>query len=359
MRTPDLDRVFASLRSVRMAVLGDFCLDHYLIVDTDWKELSVETGLPVHGVVDQRYSPGGAGNVAANVSALGVGKVHCLGCLGDDPYGAWLWSCLASLGCDTSGLVLQPREFSTCAYVKPLHGNKEASRYDYGVANRISPQTTQRIVAHLERLLPDLHAVILNQQVTAGVWSEALIEAVNALIAGAPEKVWLVDSRHHPDRFRGAILKLNDSEAARLNGRDVGPGEPVTEAETRADLDRLFERFRAPVVITRGETGAIARDGSGRFAVPGVRSPEEIDTVGAGDTFTSALASCLGARLGLDTALTIANWAAAVTVRKLRGTGTASQAEIRALAADVGDINGSGLTANPSRARRSDAQDVG
>jgi rfaE bifunctional protein kinase chain/domain len=358
MTTPDLDRVFASLRSVRVAVLGDFCLDHYLIIDPDRKEVSAETGLPVHAVVDQRYSPGGAGNAAANVAALGVGRVHCLGCLGDDPYGTWLWSCLASFGCDTSGLMVQPREFSTRAYVKPLHGNKEASRYDYGAANRISPETTQRIVVHLERLLPVLDAVILNQQVTAGVWSGPLIEAVNALIARTPEVVWLLDSRHHPDRFRGPILKLNDSEAARLNGRDVYPGQIVTETETRDDLDRVFERFRAPVVITRGKAGAVARDGSGTFAVPGVRSPGETDTVGAGDTFTSALASCLGARLGLETALTIANWAAAVTVRKLRQTGTASKAEIRALAAGLSYVPDPEPAACPRLPRRLDALDA-
>jgi rfaE bifunctional protein kinase chain/domain len=340
--TPDLDRVFAALRKVRLAILGDFCLDHYLFIDPDWKELSVETGKPVHGVVDQRYGPGGAGNVAANVAALGVGAVHCLGCIGDDPYGVCLQACLAKLGCETSGMVLQSREFATRAYVKPMHGNEEGSRLDHGVANRIGTETTRRLIAHLEKLLPNLDAVILNQQVTAGVWSPELIEAVNGLIGRFPDVFWLADSRHHAKEFRGALLKLNSSEAARLNGRDVHPGEPVTEAETQVDLDRLFERSAAPVVITRGECGARARDWSGTFTVPGVQSLDEIDTVGAGDTFISALAASLGARLGLQTALTMANWAAAITVRKLRQTGTASEAEIRALAVDVSYVQGHG-----------------
>jgi rfaE bifunctional protein kinase chain/domain len=358
MTTPDLDRIFTALRKVRVAILGDFCLDHYLFIDPEWKETSIETGLPVHGVADQRYGPGGAGNVAANVAALSVGAVHCLGCIGDDPYGFCLQSCLGKLGCETSGMLLQPQQFSTRAYVKPMHGNEEGSRLDHGVANRISPETTRRLAAHLETLLPNLDAVILNQQVTAGVWSEPLIEAVNGLMARFPKVSWLVDSRHHAKAFKGALLKLNSSEAARLNDRDVHPGEPVTEAETCVDLDRLFERFSAPVVITRGECGAIARDRSGTFAVPGVQSLDEIDTVGAGDTFISALASCLGAQLGLETALKMANWSAAITVRKLRQTGTASEAEIRALVTDISYVHEPELAAHPRRARRLDALDA-
>jgi rfaE bifunctional protein kinase chain/domain len=358
MNTLDLNRVFAALRKVRVAILGDFCLDHYLFIDPEWKETSIETGLPVHGVVDQRYGPGGAGNVAANVAALGLGAVHCLGCVGDDPYGGCMQTCLAKLGCETSGMMLQSQQFATRAYVKPMHGNEEGSRLDHGVANRISPETTQRLVAHLEKLLPSLDAVILNQQVTAGVWSEALIEAVNGLIARFPKTIWLLDSRHHAKDFRGALLKLNSSEAARLNGRDVHPGEPVAEAETRVDLDRLFERFAAPVVITRGECGAVARDLSGTFAVPGVQALDEIDTVGAGDTFISSLAACLGAQLGLETALTMANWAAAITVRKLRQTGTATEAELRELAVDISYVHEPELAAHPRRARRLDALDA-
>ncbi len=339
MTASDLDRVFAAVRGVRVAILGDFCLDHYLLIDPTWREVSVETGLPVHGVAGQRFSPGGAGNVAANLAALGAGAIHCLGCVGDDPYGVCLRACLDALGCDTSSIVTQAEEYATRAYVKPLHGTEEGSRFDHGIANRVSPATTRHIVSRLEALLPDIDAVIVNQQVTAGLWSPPLVDAVNTLIARFPQRPWVLDSRHQAEQFRGHLLKVNAREAARLNGRDVDRGQPVTEAETRDDLIRLFRRFSAPVVITRGESGAISRDEDGTVLVPGVRWQGETDPVGAGDAFTSALAACLGARLGLETALTIANWAAAVTVRKLRETGTATEGEIRALAAEGRDTS--------------------
>ncbi|MEW6072700.1 MAG: PfkB family carbohydrate kinase [Planctomycetota bacterium] len=335
MKTPDLDRVFAALRGARVAVLGDFCVDHYLFLDPGWKELSLETGLPVRGVIGQRLSPGGAGNVAANAAALGLRAVHCLGCLGDDLYGAALQNSLHRLGCDTSGLLVQPREFATHAYVKPYRGGEEGPRFDHGVANRVGAETTRRLVASLERLLPNLDTVLLNQQVATGVWSAALIESVNALIPGFPSVPWVVDSRHRIESFRGAVMKMHAGEAVRLSGRGGQRDAPATAAETRRDLDLLFARFAAPIVITRGNDGAIARDREGTYAVPGVRSPGEIDPVGAGDTFLAALGAGLGGGLGLATALEVANLAAAVTVRKLRQTGTASEAEIRALAADA------------------------
>ena len=46
---------------LRIAVLGDFCLDRYLEIDPARQETSLETGLPVHNVVNVRSQPGGAG----------------------------------------------------------------------------------------------------------------------------------------------------------------------------------------------------------------------------------------------------------------------------------------------------------
>ena len=49
---------------LRIAVVGDFCLDRYLEIDPARSEVSIETGLPVHNVVRVRAQPGGAGTVA-------------------------------------------------------------------------------------------------------------------------------------------------------------------------------------------------------------------------------------------------------------------------------------------------------
>src|SRR5213083_3660527 len=74
-------------RDLSIAVLGDFCLDRYLEIDPAKREVSLETGLPVHNVVNVRAQPGGAGTILNNLSALGIGAIYPIGFAGDDGEG--------------------------------------------------------------------------------------------------------------------------------------------------------------------------------------------------------------------------------------------------------------------------------
>ena len=76
--------------------LGDFCLDRYLEIDPAKSEISLETGLPVHNVVNVRAQPGGAGTIVNNLCALGVGTIFPVGFVGDDGEGYELSRALES-----------------------------------------------------------------------------------------------------------------------------------------------------------------------------------------------------------------------------------------------------------------------
>ena len=80
-RFEDLTAGYAKLR---IAVLGDFCLDRYLEIDPARQEMSIETGLPVHNVVRVRAQPGAAGTILNKLVALGVGTLHPVGFCGVD-----------------------------------------------------------------------------------------------------------------------------------------------------------------------------------------------------------------------------------------------------------------------------------
>src|SRR5258706_8561478 len=73
--------------TLRLAVVGDFCLDRYLEIDPARKEVSIETGLPVHNVVNVRSQPGGAGTILNNLVALGIGEIYPVGFSGEDGEG--------------------------------------------------------------------------------------------------------------------------------------------------------------------------------------------------------------------------------------------------------------------------------
>src|SRR6266536_6667391 len=82
--------------SLNIAVVGDFCLDRYLEIDPAKSEVSIETGLPVHNVVNVRAQPGAAGTILNNLVALGIGEILPVGFCGEDGEGFELWRALGA-----------------------------------------------------------------------------------------------------------------------------------------------------------------------------------------------------------------------------------------------------------------------
>src|SRR6188508_1679712 len=120
---------------LRVAVVGDFCLDRYLEIDPARQEISIETGLPVHNVVHVRSQPGAAGTVLNNLVALGVGHIIPVGFCGEDGEGYELLRALQSLpGVDLTHFIQTPLR-RTFTYCKPLVATpgeppRELSRLD-------------------------------------------------------------------------------------------------------------------------------------------------------------------------------------------------------------------------------------
>src|SRR5574340_754732 len=109
MSADRLEAIIARFPRLRIAVLGDFFLDKYLDVDPALAETSLETGKVAHQVVRVRHSPGAAGTVVSNLSALGAGAMHALGFTGDDGEGYGLRKDLQALRCGTEQLLCDPQ----------------------------------------------------------------------------------------------------------------------------------------------------------------------------------------------------------------------------------------------------------
>src|SRR6476620_4119780 len=105
---------------LRIAVVGDFCLDRYLLIDPTKEETSIETGLPVYNVVEVRSQPGAAGTILNNLVALGVGEILAVGYCGDDGEGYELRRALAAQpGVSLEHFLTAPSR-RTLVYCKPL-----------------------------------------------------------------------------------------------------------------------------------------------------------------------------------------------------------------------------------------------
>lgn len=324
-----LEPILATLPRARVAVFGDFALDAYWTIDPDRSELSVETGLPVQRVSSQRYSCGGAANVAVNLCSLGVGSVRAVGMLGDDLFGRELESILSREGVDTTGLLRCQEDWQTQAFAKPHEQESELNRIDFGNLNSLSVAAAERLEQELDRVAADSDVVILNQQVPIGVSTEAMIERLNGLVARHPGRRFIVDSRDRPGSYQAAMLKINDLEVMRLGGESAIE-RPVSLARLEEIAGDLYEQRAESLFITRGEQGMLVFDEGGAQNVAGVAIGEPVDPVGAGDTALAAIAAALAGGSPAVMAARLANLAAAVTVGKLRTTGTASPDELRA-----------------------------
>ncbi len=355
MNSSWLERAIAPLSEVRVAVLGDFCLDAYWQLDTDEAEFSVETGLPVRRVRSQRYSLGGAGNVVANLIDLGVRRVQAIGIIGTDFYGRELLHLLRELGADVRSIVLD-KYWQTTVYAKPCYGDKEESRIDFGAFNVLPQETVDALIESLENAAAENNVVVLNQQIPRGVSSLSVIERINKVIANHRDTHFVVDARHRPDLYRGAVLKLNTREAARFLGDPVE--EFLSTCRAKELVHRISQRTGKAAFLTRGERGILVADGEAVHEIPGIQIVEKTDPVGAGDTVVAAIAAVLGSGQDSYTAAKVANIAAMITVRKLQMTGTATQAEILTVGPEPDYVFDPELAEMPHLARYLDGTEI-
>ncbi len=323
MNLAKLEELLSRVGDVSVGVYGDFCLDVYWMLDPAGSEVSVETGIPAESVQRSSYTPGGAGNIVANMAALSPSRIFCIGSIGEDIFGRALIDLLQGLGADTAGLLVHP-DFATYTYIKRILHEQEQPRIDFGVLNRRSTQADAQLLAIIEVALSSCDALVINQQVIHSIPHSSFITGILELCLQT-DTIVLLDSRHYPDQFEHVYFKINRYELAQIFGYTL---EDISEVQLIECAHALYERNQRPVFVTQGPEGIWVVDEQGLFIVPGIPVEGPTDPVGAGDTVVSALALLLGAGLEAREAAIVANLAAAVTVRKLFQTGTASSKEI-------------------------------
>jgi len=343
-------RAFAQhARAAKIGVLGDFCVDAYWFIDPEREEWSIETGKRVHHVRRQRYTPGAAGNVVANLAALGVGHIETFGVIGPDLYGCELARLLRGLGAITDGLCVQPAAWDTPVYGKPYLGNEELQRLDFGAFNCLSDETWQQALNCVRAARDRLDFLVVNQQLPQG-WCNARRAQEMADELTHWQGRHLVDARQFAGLFGAACCKLNEREAARMAGRELPADARLTDEQVADLLAQRGQTAGEPRFITRGEQGmAVAHAGRIDF-VPGVSIIGPTDPVGAGDTATATLAACLACGIAPAQAAVLSNLAASVTVRKFNQTGAASAEELLTAARSLSYVFKPSLADDPRRA---------
>jgi rfaE bifunctional protein kinase chain/domain len=319
---------------LRIAVVGDFFLDRYLRIDPSKAETSIETGLPVHNVVEVRAQPGAAGTIVNNLVALGVGEIHAVGFCGDDGEGYELRRALDRLPGVSLDHFLTDASRRTPVYCKPLviepgEPPRELNRLDSKNWTPTPEALSLDLAARVLDLAGRVDAILLMDQVDlpqTGVLTSPVREAAYRAISGRDGLVVLADSRRGLNHYPSLVFKMNAAELAAMTG---APSAEMDLATIRARAAEVADRNGRPVFVTlaeRGIVGAVpARPPEHVPALP-VRGP--IDIVGAGDSVTASLA--VGLAAGADTveAMELSMIVASIVIHQLGTTGTASIAEI-------------------------------
>ena len=333
-----------AFQDASLLVIGDVMLDRY------WHgaatRVSPEAPVPVVKVGNREDRPGGAGNVALNVAALGS-ATRVIGIVGDDESGDDLRSRLTAAGVYCDFLVSPDKP--TITKLRVISQHQQLIRLDFEQPFAVSD--IAGLEAKAATLMDDVQAVILSD------YAKGALQEIEKLIALGRERgiPVIVDPKGTDfERYRGAtLITPNLSELEAVVG--ACPSEEVLLAKGQ---NLLRELQLEALLVTRGEHGmTLIRLDAPELHLP-ARAQEVYDVTGAGDTVISVLAAALAAGDSLEDATALANLAAGLVVGKL-GTAAISGPELRrAVLAELGSGRGA-MTADQLEIAVQDAREHG
>jgi len=311
----------------RVVVWGDLMVDRYLWGHVD--RISPEAPVPVVEIERESFSLGGAGNVAANLRALGAEAV-LVGVLGKDADGDALIEAFAARGIDTRRVVRDPAR-PTTVKTRVIAHSQQVVRTDRESRAEVGGEAAAALARGLEEEIARADGLIVSDYgkgvITAGGIELALREALRRKV-----HVSVDPKESHIDAYRGvSILTPNQHEAGGVMGRRI-----VDEASLLAVGRGLLERVHAKaVLITRGPDGMSLFEADGRITHLPTVAREVYDVTGAGDTVVAVVALGLAAGADFPEACVLANHAAGVVIREV-GTAVCSPEELLASLTEVG-----------------------
>ena len=305
----------------RVLVLGDLMLDHYL-----WgrcERISPEAPVPVVEVERETSSLGGAGNVAANLAALGAEPV-LVGAVGDDAHARQLFEAFAARGVNTRAIV-RDRHRRTTLKTRIVAQSQQVVRADWESRADLEAEALAEVLAMLERELPRSEALVISDY-GKGVVTRATLERARGVARAHGIPICVDPKESHADAYRGvSLVTPNQHEAGWVMGRRIVDEESLMAVgwglQRRLDCDGAL--------ITRGAEGMSLFERSGRYTHLPTVAREVYDVTGAGDTVVGVAALALAAGADYPEACYLANHAAGVVIREL-GTATCSPEDLRA-----------------------------
>lgn len=305
----------------RVLVVGDLMLDHY--VHGAARRISPEAPVPVIEFGSEKFVPGGAANVAANLAALGV-DVEIYGIVGKDAAAKTLDQVLTKHGV-TDGHLIVDKDRQTTVKQRILSG-QQIVRVDRETHRRLTTQQERQLILKLKAALYRADAVVISDY-AKGCVTQAVVDWITFTCAKKKLPVMMNLKPGHPlTPSKPFAIQVNRKEAFELAmSYDDGSWPRLREAAAM-----MAVRYEPElVIITLGPNG-IYLYRSDRTQEPihiKTEAKEVVDVSGAGDTVIAAYTVGLLEGMNSRQALDLANRAAGKVVAKY-GTATVHRSEI-------------------------------
>ena len=318
-----LAKIVEDFSGKRVVVIGDTIADQFIYGEIS--RVSREAPVFILRHEHTETSPGGAGNCAANLAALGA-NVKLISVIGKDEPGEILSRKLRDAGVDCSGL-LESDERRTTTKVRVLAGQihstrQQVIRIDYDNESGLSAELQQGLGVEIKKGVAGAGAVIISDY-NYGVANPGIGRVVRDIVG---QKVpVLVDSRFRLSEFSDFTSATpNEDEVEELLG---------IKHSNQADLESAAEQLRQrlgyqALLVTRGGEGmSLIEANVEPLHIEAVGSRQPVDVTGAGDTVIATYALALASGASFADAARLANFAGGIVVMK-RGTATVTNSEL-------------------------------
>ena len=312
-------KILEQFKDKKILVVGDIMLDKYI-----WGEvsrISPEAPVQVVHVSKETYAPGGASNVASNISTLN-GKAFMAGIAGNDEAKNVLFEELKNRNINTDGILID-KDKPTTQKVRIVGRSQQLLRVDYEKKEHVHQNIERSMAAFFEKTTKEIDIVVISDYAKGVITPEICNKLVH--LAREHKKAVIVDPKpKHLHLYSNVtLITPNNAEASEMTGIEDGSDDAVLEMGPK-----LMKQLNSNVLITRGEKGMSLFEKDGRMTHIPAKAKEVYSIIGAGDTVVATIALAIASGADLKEAATLANIAAGIKVGKI-GTASVSIEEIK------------------------------
>ncbi len=298
----DLNKLFADISKLKVAVIGDVMLDTYWWGSVD--RISPEGPVPVVAVTKKEQRIGGAGNVALNIQALGA-NAALISVLGDDDEGVQLKNLLEKNNIDTR-FILSSKKRITTNKIRIIGRNQQMMRLDAELTDELENGDEQNFIKQIEKYISEEKpGIIILEDYNKGILSETVIKKVidlchsNNVICAADPKQKNFFSYKNITLFKPNLKEVKESLNILSDGLDENLLKKIHE--------KLFEKLGHSIsLITLSDKGVFYQSKEGSKIIPS-HLRNVADVSGAGDTVIAVASLVYAATKNIDLMAQIAN----------------------------------------------------